>query len=381
MKNRTKPQQYNILILTASIGSGHVAIAKAVAEAVGRMKSRRVRAETVDLMQTFASFATAATKKIYLNSLKFTPKLYELLYIGTASFDWLLKMLNLLSAPFIQNKFLNLIKEKKPSVLVSVYPMWDIIFRKVWQKYCGGRLPFVTIVTDSINVHGAWTIGKPDFFIVPNEDTKISLQNFGVPEKKIRVFGAPIASRFFKHAACNDFRKKHHLSQKKKTLLFIISEGLRWPRIKKILKKVRTSTLKNMQMIIVAARDEKLRTRLKKMQWPWPTYISGWTDEMHVFIHSADIVMTKAGGSTVMECINSGKPLIVADAIPGHETGNLLLVQKYNLGVALNEDASNFDAAASYILNNENLLKKNLAAQQKPRAAENTAKFLAGLCK
>ena len=97
---------------------------------------------------------------------------------------------------------------------------------------------------------------------------------------------------------------------------------------------------------------------------------------MHEFIHGADIVLTKAGGATIMECIASGKPMIIIDMIPGQEIGNATMVQKYNLGAILDENTGNFDETVQYILDNEKLILKNLKAQQKPNAAENTARFL-----
>ena len=52
------------------------------------------------------------------------------------------------------------------------------------------------------------------------------------------------------------------------------------------------------------------------------------------------------------------------------------MVQKYNLGAILDENTGNFDETVQYILDNEKLILKNLKAQQKPNAAENTARFL-----
>ena len=80
-----------------------------------------------------------------------------------------------------------------------------------------------------------------------------------------------------------------------------------------------------------------------------------------------------------MECITSKKPMIIIEAIPGQEIGNAMLVQKYNLGAILNEKMDNFDSAVQYIFQNKNLIEKNLAAQQKPHATEDIAKFLVKL--
>lgn len=381
MKSHTKPQQSspNILILTASIGSGHTSVASAVAEAIKKTSDGAVKVEIADLITAISNLATTATKKLYLNSLKISPKIYELIFSHSISNEWPIKLLNILSAPFMHQKFLDLLNAKKPAMLVSTYPMWDIIIKKSWQLYGRGKLPFVTILTDAINVHSSWLTGKPDFFIVPNEDTKVSLQNAGIEEKRIRVFGTPIGENFFDPIDGKSFIKKLKLDPAKKTILFIISEGMRMPRIKKIISKLHQSKSKNIQLAIIAAASDELRKKLAAMYWSFPVFISGRTNEMPSFLNSADIVMTKAGGCTVAECINCKKPMIIVDAIPGHEMGNVLLIQKYNLGVVLNNDLTNFDWAVNYILNNEKLLRKNLETQTKPHAASDIAKFLISL--
>lgn len=376
-----KHRPSKILIFTASIGSGHLSIARSIAEAVKHIGKDNVRVELVDFITALSNIAITATKTIYLNSLKLSPKIYEIIFSHSHDKKWPVKLLNLLSAPFMQQKFISLLKEKKPDVLVSTYPIWDTIIKKIWEKYSGGALPFVSVVTDSINVHSAWMTGRPDFFIVPNEDTKTSLRNFGIESSKIKVFGSPVNARFFENSKLDRFRQKRSLSPHKKTILFVISEGLRLSRVKKLAAKILQSSLKNIQLQIITAANEDLRKKLQAINWPWPTKIYGWTDEMHNFIKSADLVITKAGGCTVMECISCKKPMIIADAIPGHEMGNVLLVQKYNLGVILNDDLSNFDWAISYIFNNEHLIKKNLAVQQRPNAAKDIAKFLIELAK
>lgn len=136
-----------------------------------------------------------------------------------------------------------------------------------------------------------------------------------------------------------------------------------------------------MQLVIIATGETSWEKRLKRIKWPWPVGITGWTNEMHTMIHGSDIILTKAGGATVMECIASQKPMVIIEAIPGQEIGNAMLIQKYNLGIVLNQDFSDFDRAVQYILQHEALIKKNLSSLQTPHAAEDIAKFLVDLMK
>lgn len=368
--------QKTILILTGSIGSGHLSVAKAIKEAIHRANGTNVRVEVVDLLTAFENFVTSATKKIYLNSLKLSPKIYELLFSQSDENEWPLQVLNAITAPFMQKQFLAMLKEKQPSVLVSTYPVWDILIKKVWEKYNTSKLPFVSVITDAMHVHASWIYGEPDYFIVANPDTATALEHFDIHPSRIKTFGYPIANRFIKHTSCANFQREMDLSPRRKTLLLILSTGISWSKVKQAAKTIRGSSLKNLQLVIVACGDTKWVKKLEKMRWPWPTRVTGWTNHMHEFIHGSDIILTKAGGATVMECIVSQKPMIIIDAIPGHEIGNAMLVQKYNLGVVLNRSLSDFDHAVEYIFSHDALIKKNLISQKRPHAAEETAKFL-----
>ncbi|MEK9132789.1 MAG: glycosyltransferase, partial [Patescibacteria group bacterium] len=314
-----------------------------------------------------------------LGSLKLSPKIWQLIFAGSSVSEWPLKILNMISAPFLQEKFLDLMRKKKPTVLVSTFPVWDILIKKTWKDYSGGRLPFISVITDSISVHNAWTIGDPDYFIVANDDTKIALKNLGIAEKRIRTFGYPVSKLFSMRVPSEKFKRRLGLSANKKTLLLILSVGINWAKTKKIIDIILHSKLKDLQLIVINCAEEKWMSKLKKIEWPWPTHITGWTNAMHSYIHASDIILTKAGGATVMECIASQRPMIIVEAIPGQEIGNAMLVQKYNLGMILENDMLNFDNAVQYILDHDALIKRNLAAQQKPNAACDIANFLIGL--
>lgn len=382
---QAKRQPCDILILTCSIGSGHLSVAKAIKEAILMQNDKHARVEIIDLLTTLQSLVTRAAKSFYLSSLKISPKIYQLLFNSSSEALWPLKFLNFLSEPFMQEKFRELLEEKHPTVLVSTYPMWNLLIKKIWKKYCNNhpnltKHPFVSVVTDSISVHNSWTHGNPDHYIVANKDTSIALQKLGVASAKIKTFGYPVSSQFSLDVSRTAFEQKWDLSAQKKTLLLILSSGSTWAKIKTLISKIQNCSYKNLQLVVIAT-DKMWREKLGKITWRLPTRITGWTDEMHAFVKSSDIVITKAGGATIMECIASKKPVIIFESLPGHEAGNSILVQKYNLGRVLNPHLDDFDEAVEYILNNSALIEKNISAMQKPQASKNTAKFLIKLAK
>ena len=366
------------MIITGSIGSGHVSVARAIKESLYRIYGGRVRCEIVDIITACKNIAATATKKIYLSSLKLSPKIYQKIFEESGTKEWPLKFYNALCAPFMQRKLLELMREIGPNAIVSTFPSWEIIVKKIREKYereIKRKIPTVAVVTDSISVHRAWISGNPDFFIVANDDTAVSLKNLGVEQNRIKILGYPVSERFTRETPDN-FYEEFGFSPRKKTLLLILAPGIQRKKSRAVLEALKKTALKNIQLVIVASGGERIRAIASRMRFPFPVRIFGWTNSMHRLVRGADIVLTKAGGATVMECIAAKKPMIIIDALPGQEAGNALLVEKYNLGAMLNKNPGQLDDAFNYIFKNEQLIKKNLAAQNKPHAAENTTKFL-----
>jgi 1,2-diacylglycerol 3-beta-galactosyltransferase len=61
-------------------------------------------------------------------------------------------------------------------------------------------------------------------------------------------------------------------------------------------------------------------------------YLYGFVHEMPDFMQAADILVTKAGPSTVSEAFIVGLPIVLFDYIPGQEDGNVQYVIRHGAG-------------------------------------------------
>ena len=73
----------NILVVTASMGSGHNKAANAVAEAIKR-KYPVNKINVIDFMSTETAYFNSLVKDIYLKMLDHTPSVYEFFYKFTS---------------------------------------------------------------------------------------------------------------------------------------------------------------------------------------------------------------------------------------------------------------------------------------------------------
>ena len=73
---------------------------------------------------------------------------------------------------------------------------------------------------------------------------------------------------------------------------------------------------------------------------------------------ASDIIVTKAGPSTIIEAAIAGLPMIISDRIPGQETGNVQLVVDNDAGIYAPKPEKVADTVALWLSEGEERLAK-----------------------
>ncbi|MCS7003236.1 MAG: glycosyltransferase, partial [Dehalococcoidia bacterium] len=89
-----------------------------------------------------------------------------------------------------------------------------------------------------------------------------------------------------------------------------------------------------LQLIVVCGRNERARRRLSATPLQTPTRVFGFVTNMPDLVSAADVVVTKGGPQSIMECLTAGRPVIVTDVLPGQERGNDRYVERHGAGYA-----------------------------------------------
>jgi 1,2-diacylglycerol 3-beta-galactosyltransferase len=132
-------------------------------------------------------------------------------------------------------------------------------------------------------------------------------------------------------------------------------------------------------LVVVAGRNAALKEHLKARQWPLPTLIYGFVNEMPDFMRAADILLTKAGPGTISEALIAGLPMILYSRLPGQEDGNVDFVISEGVGVWAPSTGDIIHALKSWIIHPEQRLLVAEACYQaaRPMAAREIARILA----
>ena len=178
-----------ILILTAGFGDGHNAAARSLRDAI-ELLDEDARAEVVDLFaDSYGAFNTLA-RKTYLGMVAYAPKLWGGIY-------------SMLENPFVekqlggftrlQTALEKILAETQPDCVVSVYPVYGHVIKKIYANHHERPFKFITVITDSITVNSAWFRAPSDFFCAANDETAAVLKKGGVAKEQIKILGFPVS--------------------------------------------------------------------------------------------------------------------------------------------------------------------------------------------
>jgi UDP-N-acetylglucosamine:LPS N-acetylglucosamine transferase len=352
-----------------------MATARALESAANQHPKYHTKVSIVDFSEEISQLFNKTSKRMYEINTKHLPALYKWMYVSTDITHTPIRLANLLSYPLRQNHLKNLIASHKPDLIISNYPIWQFIAFQIAKKSFP-NIEFATLITDSITVHSSWTIPDSDFYIVANEQTAASLHQLGVQNQKIHALGYPIHETFTtKSINRAEILNKYKLSTNNNIVLFSAS-ALRAGYVRRVVKDF-GSHYPDRTLLVITGRDKELHRQIEKDP-VWESAncrLIGWAHDMPSLIMASDIVITKAGGSTVMECVAAKKPLIINKIIPGQEEGNAELVERYRLG-QIAQKSSEIITAIDDIYKDYESYTQRLASFSKPDAAEKIIKFI-----
>jgi len=311
-----------ILILTSAFGEGHNAAARNLALALGEQDPDR-KVVIRDLFAEAYGPVYKVAQKGYFFFINHFPKLWGSFY------KFLDKDKEAPGRVAVYKRASRLLRktvvDMEPAVIVSTYPGYNHLLDHLHGSM---KRPFrtVTIVTDSISINSLWYSGHSDLLLVPNDATAAVIEKAGIPREILKVTGFPVPPIF---EELRGQRMSPGPSCPPK-VLYLVNPGQK--NALKILQQL--GSVEGIELSAACGRDEELRTSLQKIanSFDHPIKIEGWLQDLPERIASNHLVIAKAGGATVQECLAAATPLVMSQVIPGQEEGNAELLSKADCG-------------------------------------------------
>ncbi|HTL70439.1 MAG TPA: glycosyltransferase [Candidatus Eisenbacteria bacterium] len=308
-----------ILILYASAGLGHERAAKALFEAFKGVPGVEARCE--DVLRWAAPMFGRNYSAVYIFMIKHCPWLWGFFYYLTDIRIlyrplWLLRrVVNTIAARPLER----LIELEAPSVIVSTHFLSTEVLAHLKRK-SRVHAKLVTVITD-FQPHAFWIAEGTDLYVAALPETALELERRGIPAERVKVLGIPIAAKFGRRHSKADLREKLGLDRERFTVL-LTSGGAGVGKASRIIEKL-LSLGKPIQAMIVCGTNRSLFFHLSSEAAARPGLkVFGFVENMEELMGAADLVVGKAGGLTMTECLASGTPMVVYEPVPGQEGRN-----------------------------------------------------------
>jgi len=364
-----------IVIMTASIGSGHDQAAETLKRRILAQESS-FDVEVVDFMNILHPTISQFIVSTYLKMIDLFPSGYHFIYHITKKLRTQGKVSDLITYRY-QKKITKLLASKPTNMIVFTNPFPAVLISSL-KKRRKISIPTATIITD-YTAHPVWLDDTIDMYFVGCKELKGDLINRGVSANRIIVSGIPIHEKFDLPIDKGAVARELGIALNLPTLL-VMGGGLGLGPIKEILDKI-DEINKPLQLLVVAGRNEQLKRELEARQYrdKHKVKVFGFCNNIHELMEVSDLLISKSGGLTMTEAASKGLPTIVVDPIPGQEVVNALYFSRLGAARLINELAELKECINELFFTDPEkrwAMVKSSYAAAKPKAATNIANML-----
>lgn len=308
-----RPGPRRVLILSADVGEGHAAAARALSEQLSA-QDEPVEVTVIDGLRGMGRTLRAIVEDGYKTQLKWMPWSYSAIY-------WLLEHLaparwlgRLLLCLLGSRPLLRRITTHDPDVVVSTYPAITVVLGRL-RRLGHVRCPAIATITDLTGLF-FWAQPGVDMHLVMYGASIAPVERIAGPESARLV--RPLISQAFlepreRHAA------RAGLGLDPDAPVILVSGG-GWG-VGDLAGAVRelAEAMPSASLVCLAGRNDGARRRLEQeFAGRAGIRVLGFTDQMHELLAAADVLVHSTGGVTCLEAMARGCPVVSYGLPVGH---------------------------------------------------------------
>lgn len=319
-----------LLVVSATIGEGHNATARAVEERA-RQRWPGCEIRRVDTLDLMGRWVGPGFRWIYRVNVDTTPWLYDFFYRSLWRHPWFAAASCRFVGVWSGIRLAPVIEEYRPDLVVSTYPLGTAGLD--WIRRRGGLdIPVAAIISD-FAPHPFWVYSEIDLHYVASEPSLRAMYQ-ARPDARGAVGAPPVVAAF---APTGKIAARRRCGLPEHCLIVLVSCGsLGFGSVERAVD-AGLAAGPEICVVAVCGRNEALRARLSaraKLMPPslaWRLVPLGWSSEMPALTTAADVVVTNAGGATALEAVACGRAVLMFEPIAGHGKANAALMSDAGL--------------------------------------------------
>jgi len=323
---RNRSIRPRVIVASAGVGAGHNQAAHALVAGLTK-RDPSCQVEWVDVLEYIPPAFRLYYAGGYALAVGNFPRCYDLGFRITdrprsARRTWFERR-RLWVQWHMMRRFRRWLETRLPAVVVHTHFLAPPVVGRMRAEGVGG-LRQVVVVKD-LGLHRRWYSEGVDGWFVGTEAARDRLIAFGVEADRIEQTGPPVHPKFDTAMDAATIRAKWNLPADRKMVL--VSGGVDFAvgRVDRLAVDL-CRRLPEAVVVVLAGRNKHIMARLARRdeaQGHVPQLrVLGFTDRVHELMSVADLVVTKAGGITVSECIASGVGMVLTRPVGGQEAFN-----------------------------------------------------------
>src|SRR5919199_3482322 len=322
-----------MLFATIAAGGGHVATARAMAEAVEHHYPGCFEIRVSDYMKEVGAKEVADLDRLHKGTWRFMLR-YPSLARGSQRLMDAFPRLTVVAQRQVMRGFARAaaedLHENPPLLIVSNHGLMSAGLAEA--KHIGGLgVRVLSFANELFDICSYWADPRADRIVVPSEEARRDLMRFGVPESKMVFvgFGYPVRQAFLNAPTKAEARARLGLDDRFTCLMSSGGEGVE--RNQLALARALLGSEVSPQVVVVAGRNEGLRRELKALGTN-ALRIEGFVEDMATYLAASDVFVGKAGPASVYEALVVGRPTLVTGYAGLNEIGVARFVERQRLG-------------------------------------------------
>lgn len=329
-----------ILVLSASVGAGHLRAAEAVELALRRLDPTAT-VQNLDVLELTNTAFRRLYGRAYLDLVNRAPQVlgyfYDLLDQAPSP-RHRRDRLRLLVEKLNLRRLLKFLRAEQWDVIVNTHFLPAEMIAALRRQGEIGT-PQLTATTD-FETHRLWVNQPCDRYFTATEEGAAYLRHWGVPAGDVVVTGIPIHPAFSEPKDQSECRRRFGLADDRPVVLQLAG-GFGVGPIEQLFRAI-LDIETPLELVTVTGRNEELKTRLAAIEPPprHSAHVLGFTTEMDSLLAAADLVVSKPGGLTTSEALARGTPMAIVNPIPGQESRNSDFLLENGAAVKINNVAT-----------------------------------------
>ncbi len=322
-----------LLIVSADMGEGHNAAARAIAAAVEAAWPGCL-VERVDTLETMGPGVGSGFRRVYRLTLAKAPGVYQFFYDALWHHPWFARACKRLVGAWSGRRLAACIAAVQPDLVVSTYPMGSAGLDWLC-RVRGLRIPTAAWVTD-FAPHPFWVYPSVEAHLVMHELAAGDLDRLGA-HGTARVAAPPVDAAF---RPADRRTARRELGLREDAFIPLVTGGAWGVGALERAVAALVGSGARVQVVAVCGRNAALRSRLEAGGRPREQLVPlGFVTIMPRLMAACDVVVTSAGGVTALEALAAGRPLVLFEPIPGHGRANAGMMARTGLALVCADTA------------------------------------------